>query len=374
MTALSALVVLAGLLAGTVLVIRQPALQAPSSATAAGRRDDVVVVIPARDEEDVLPALLADLAGQTLWPSRVVVVDDGSQDATVAVASRQRGVQLLPGEATPPGWNPKSWAVHQGVRQGDEDVIILLDADVRLAPQALASVVAALEQRPGLVSVAPRHDVGRLVEAVSLPFNLVALMGAGAGWTPRQPDAHAAFGPCLAISRSSYDAIGGHAADRGDLLDDVALARRAEGHGLAVSLYRGAGLVRYRMYRQGVMSIIDGWSKNIAAGAIRTPAAAGAGVGLWVTAVLVPLVALASAGDGAELAAAAAAWATVGGHTVVLARLVGRFPAAAGLLAPLLALTFVVIAARSALTLVLRRPVRWKGRDLVQARGEATGA
>ena len=371
---LSALVVLAGLLAGTVLVTRQPALQARPSATTRRTRRDVVVVIPARNEEDVLPALLTDLAGQTLTPGRVVVVDDDSQDATAAVACRHRGVELLTGEATPPGWNPKSWALHQGLGHGAEELIVLLDADVRLAPEALASVVAALEQRPGLVSVAPRHDIGRAVEAMSLPFNLVAVMGAGAGWTARRPNGNAAFGPCLAISRSSYDAIGGHAADRGDLLDDVALARRAREHGLPVSLYRGADLVRYRMYRRGVMAIIDGWSKNIAAGATRTPVAAGAGVALWITALLVPLVALVSARGDTELVAAAVAWATVGVHTAVIARLVGRFPAAAGLLAPLLAVTFVGIVARSALALVLGRSVRWKGRDLVQPRGEARRA
>jgi 4,4'-diaponeurosporenoate glycosyltransferase len=366
---------LIGLVASPLLVLRTPPLPArchrAAGPQAAGRRH--VVVVPARDEADVLPALLGDLAAQDVPASRIVVVDDGSRDATASVAASYPGVEVRRSRPTPPGWNPKSWALHQGVDDGTEEVLVFLDADVRLAPGALAAVLAAHDRHRGLVSVAPRHDVGSPAEWLSLPFNLVAVMGAGAGWTPRTAAGRAAFGPCLVIDRAGYCALGGHAADHADLLDDVALARRARSAGVPVSLYRGGTLVRYRMYRQGVRQVLDGWTKNIAAGARRTPAGPGLGAALWVTAVLVPLVALASARTLPALGGAVAAWAVVAAHTRWLSRAVGRFPPMAAALAPLLGLVFVAVVARSALALALRRPVRWKGRRLVQTRGEVAG-
>lgn len=369
MTALTVVVVLAGLVIATVLSRRTPPLPAVP-AVDVGQGDDVLIVVPARNEEDVLPALLDDLARQTLAPRRVVVVDDGSEDGTAAVAARP-GVELRRAPATPPGWNPKSWALHHGLAEATEPIVVFLDADVRLAPDAVASVLSALARHRGLVSVAPRHDVAGAVEALSLPFNLVALMGAGAGWSARTPAAHAAFGPCIAMHRADHAAIGGHQADRGDLLDDIALAARARRHGVPVSLFRGGPLVRYRMYRQGLGQIIDGWSKNIAAGATRTPLPAAVGVGAWITALLVPLVVVGSAGSAADLVAGAVAWLAVGAHTAALARLVGRFPILAGLAAPLLAVAFVAIVARSAVLLAVGRPVRWKGRRLLPPTREA---
>lgn len=372
---LSVLVLIGGLVAATVLVSRTPALA--RAASTAGHRRPVPrrlrVVIPARDEADVLPELLGDLAAQSVAADRVIVVDDGSRDATAAVADARPGVELRTAGPRPPGWNPKTWALRQGLGDADEDVLVFLDADVRLAPEALRSVLAVVEERGGVVSVAPRHDVGSAVEVLSLPFNLVALMGAGGGLTARDLAARAAFGPCLAVERRSYEAFGGHEADRGDLLDDVALAHRARAAGVPVSLVRGGGLVRYRMYRGGRRAIVEGWTKNIAAGATRTAAPVGLGVALWVTALLTPLVWLASGRTAGQLAAGAGAWAAVSLHTAVLARLVGRFPAGSAAVAPLLAVAFVAVVARSAVALALHRPVRWKDRELVSTRGSASG-
>ena len=383
MAPLSVLILIGGMVAGTALVLRTPALPRSTPGSHATERRRVRVVIPARDEADVLPALLADLADQTTPVDRVIVVDDGSRDATAAVAAAWPGVEVRSATPPPPGWNPKTWALCHGISDpgagddradpADPEVLVFIDADVRLAPDALASVLAVRHQRGGVVSVAPRHDVGSAIEALSLPFNLVAVMGAGKGLTARHPEARAAFGPCVAVDRRSYQRFGGHEADRGDLLDDVALAARARRAGVAVSLLRGGDLVRYRMYRGGGRVLVDGWTKNIAAGATRTAAPTALAVALWITAVLIPLVELASARTAGQLAGAAGAWAAVGLHTAVLARQVGRFPLAAAAAAPLLGLAFVAVVARSALALALGRSVRWKDRELVAARGSATG-
>jgi len=78
---------------------------------------------------------------------------------------------------------------------------------------------------------------------------------------PSSPQA-AANGQYLLIRRSAYAAIGGHAALAGEILEDVALARRAKQAGKRIYFASGAGIVRTRMYRSfGAMW--EGWTKNL---------------------------------------------------------------------------------------------------------------
>lgn len=371
----------AGLLAGTAFLLRVPRLPVTGApAGPPGELADVAAIIPVRNEAPRITGLLDDLERQTVRPARIVVVDDGSTDGTAAVvvawatAQCRSRLDLLAARPSPPGWNPKSWALHEAVGSTTAARLWFLDADVRLGPDALASVAALHDAVGGLVSVAPRHDAPRWAEALSFPCNAVALMGAGAGALLPGADitarsrARAAFGPCLLIARTAYHALGGHQADAADLLDDVALARRARAAGTPVSVATGGDLVRYRMYPDGLRAVWEGWAKNIAAGAARTPAAVVVAVGLWVAALVWPLVALAGARTGEALVTAAVVWTAVSAHTTLLARRCGRFPLVATACAPVLGAAFVAIVAHSAYALAWRRPVRWKGRLLTSQR------
>jgi 4,4'-diaponeurosporenoate glycosyltransferase len=367
----SIVVLLSGIVASTVIVFRVPRL-----ARAGQSCSDVLVVIPARNEAGVIDMLLSDLAQQTSPPARVVVVDDHSTDATrevVGAAARQwpgLRLELRTSSATPQEWNPKSWAMDQAV-PGPETRLLFLDADVRLAPDALGSLGGAA-LTGGLMSIAPRHDVGSLVETLSLPFNLIAIMGATRASRARG-DANAAFGPCLLVSRATYEAVGGHAAVHQDLLDDVALAQRVRSAGFDVQLRLGADLVRYRMYPGGLRSLVDGWSKNLASGATRVEPAIGVASALWVTATLLPLWLLVTGNGSDDRIAALVPWFVVSAHTALLARRTGRFGVVPVLLAPLGTVFFVLVTVRSALLLATRRPVRWKDRRLDRERGLVDG-
>ena len=137
--------------------------------------------------------MIEDLAAQTALPARVVVVDDHSEDDTFATALAlsakwpELRVVVRSSAELPPSWNPKSWALHQGIA-GTEARLLFLDADVRLAPHALAALSAAHRRTGGLLSVAPRHHIGSRIESLSLPFNLVAVMGASGGMRQRGED------------------------------------------------------------------------------------------------------------------------------------------------------------------------------------------
>ncbi len=361
--------ILVGLAIGAALVLSVPPLsrvagRGAGRAGAGGRGGlDAVVVIPARDEADVIGGLLDDLAAQLAPAARIVVVDDASTDSTADIVTAHPGVELRSAGPTPEGWNPKTWALHVGAHDAAEDALVLLDADVRLAAGALAAVLDVVERRGGLVTVAPRHDVGTATEALSLPFNLVSVMGAAGG--------RAAFGPCLVMRTAEHRALGGHEAVAEALVDDVAWARHCRRRGVDVCVTRGGELVRYRMYRHGLGDVAAGWTKNLALGARATAPARSALVVGFVTAALVPLVG--AIDPSSPPVEDLVAWGVVGAVMWGLGRAVGRFPVWVAAVGPLLALWFVLIFGRSVWAVLSRRSVRWKGRDLSTTAGPTAG-
>ncbi len=363
--------VVVGWLLGWVLLWRLPHLDRARAAAAPveggdgppSRGSRVSVVVPARNEADRLPRLLASLARQTRPADEVVVVDDGSTDGTGEVAAAHAGVRVVPAAPVPDGWAGKPWACATGVGVTDGELLVFLDADVELADDALEAVVATHCRLGGLVSVQPHHRIGRPVEALSLPFNVVAMMGLGVGSLVRTREWGAA-GPCLAIDRALYDAVGGHAAVRADVAEDLALAAQVAAAGEPVHTVAGGDRVRFRMYRD-LRGVVEGWGKNLATGAGRTPLMRALGIAVWVAALLtVAWQAVgALAGWGPDPVVTGAAYGAVALQVGVLGSQVGRFGPAA-LAWPVLLVFFVAVFATSALrTLVVRR-VRWSGRTL----------
>ena len=119
-------------------------------------------------------------------------------------------------------------------------------------------------------------------------------MGTGAfGWRPAA--APIAFGPCLLTSAEDYARVGGHDAVRAEILEDVHLARRYRDAGLAVSCFAGGPLVRSRPYPGGPRQMVDGWSRNLAAGAVSASPLAVAGTVVWVASHVTVTLRLAAA-------------------------------------------------------------------------------
>ena len=378
-------VLAAGWLAGWWLLWRVPRLDRPEPAGSGGPDPDhlddrsgppsveVAVVIPARDEEHRLPHLLASLAAQDVTPREIVVVDDRSTDATAAVASSTPGVRLVAGTEPPPGWTGKPWACHQGVGATEAATIVLLDADVTLAPGALRALVAEHARRGGLLSVAPHHVTRRAYEQLSAPFNLISVMGVGMAVPGRDGRAEAAFGPCVVTSRADLATVGGYEAVHDQVIEDVALGRAYCGAGLPVHALGGGDLVAYRMYPEGVGQLLEGWSKNMAAGAGATPPARLALVAVWVTAVL-SSVGVAVTGvtiGGLAALGAVAVWALMAVQQLVLSRRVGDFHWLTAALYPVVMAGFVAVFARSAWVSLVRRNVTWRDRQIPVGPGAA---
>ncbi|PWN02171.1 glycosyl transferase family 2 [Nocardioides silvaticus] len=347
-----------------------------------GSASSVSVVVPARDEERTLPGLLGSLRDLTVPVAEVIVVDDGSRDRTAAVA-RAAGARVLPAAAPPPGWTGKAWACHRGAEEAVGDLLLFLDADTVLStPDALAGLLDLRDRDGGLVSVQPYHRTQRPHEQLSAYFNVVAVMASGA-FGRRVPSRPMAFGPCLLTTREDYRRAGGHAAVRGEILDDVALARAYARAGLPVRCTLGGRAISMRSYPDGIRQLAAGWTKNIASGAsAASPVAALLTVG-WVAAhhavavgAALSVVEVASGSDGPAAGHPllwAAGWALLAVQLRAILGRIGGFRRWAWAVFPVPLLAFDAIFARSAVLTVVRRSVRWRGRDVDLRRAGRSG-
>ncbi len=332
----------------------------------------VSVIIPARDEERSLPTLLASIAVQTRRPDEVIVVDDHSTDRT-AERARSAGAVVVAAPPLPPGWVGKTWACHHGAAAATGGLLLFLDADVELAPDALARLIGEHDRVGGLVSVQPSHRSVELHEQLSAVCNVVTMMGTGAFTGPPRRPAAMAFGPCLLIGRHDYDAVGGHAEAtvRLQVAEDIALARRVRSIGRPVTLFAGGDIVGFRMYPDGVGQLVAGWTKMIGNGGRLTPWPLRLAVGIWVAGALLgarrgtSVVGACIRGrPGASTAVDAAVY---GAWVVEMAWLmgrVGRWRRITAVAFPVPVGAFVGLFVRSALLVARRQPATWRGRDV----------
>lgn len=226
----------------------------------------VSLLVPARNEAENLPHSLPSLLRQGAL--EVLVLDDDSQDETAEVAQNlgkgHPSFRLLSGTPPPPGWKGKNWACWQLAQQAKGEVLVFTDADAVWEEGALGGLLAGLGDRP-LLSALPRQEVKGLAVGIVVPF----FMGGLFSFLPHPllERLRVANGQVLAFRREAYFAFGGHGAVKGEVLEDVALARKAKAYRLAL----GTGLFRVRMYR-GYRETLEGLGKNLLDIHLKNPA------------------------------------------------------------------------------------------------------
>jgi len=224
------------------------------------------VIVPARNEEQGLGRCLESLVGQQGVTFEMLVVDDGSTDRTRAIAESFTPVQVMDAGPLPQGWTGKNHAVWQGAQRARGRWLLFTDADTVHEPGSLAAAVTEAERHgAALLSYSPRQEVGTFWERALMPVifaELARTYPPSRVCDPKSPVA-AANGQYLMIAREAYDAIGGHGAVAGSLLEDVALARLVKKSGRVLRFRYGGEAVRTRMYR-GFGQMWEGWTKNLA--------------------------------------------------------------------------------------------------------------
>lgn len=195
-----------------------------------GSAPPVTVIVPARDEAPhIKRALMSLLAQDYPGPYRVILVDDRSRDGTgeAARSIADRRLAIIDGAERPLGWSGKLWALQQGVEQAGAGLLFFTDADIVHRPQHLATLVAKLESdKLDLVSEMVALNCESLAERMLVPafvFFFAMLYPFALVNDPGSRVAAAAGGTVL-IRAEALARIGGLAAMRSALIDDVTLA------------------------------------------------------------------------------------------------------------------------------------------------------
>jgi chlorobactene glucosyltransferase len=322
----------------------------------------VAVIVPARDERDNLFRLLPSLLCLEPPPAEIVVVDDRSVDDTAAIAAGF-GLRVLATSEPPSGWSGKNWACQHGSEQTLAPWLLFADADTWQAPASLgAALTRAKADGADLVSVFPRQQCHSLWERLLLPFAFAQYLAAiGPRWANDDRAASAvANGQYLLIRRSLYERIGGHAAVRASLGEDVALAGLARRAGGRVRLYRAEELVRVRMYRS-LAGLRTGFRKFMVGYLLAHPLH-GLVIVLSTALAGLPLLRLVEwAGGRGSWRLAVASW---GVGAAALLPWAGWFGAgrSTALLQPLAYAGFQLVALESLVRWLLGARVTWKGR------------
>lgn len=257
----------------------------------------VSVLIPARDEAahigDAVRAVLAALRPQ----DELIVCDDGSTDDTrvilTQIAANDARLRLIDGEPLPEGQVGKPHACQQLSEAARGDLFLFLDADVRLAPDALPRLAALLDDyNAGMVTGLPRQVYGSLGERLIMPFLTITFTSwipLDAVWRTKAPWIVAAIGQVIAVRRDVYERIGGFASVADQVVDDIAFARRAKERGERVVFASLDQTASCRMYDSGY-AMWRGFSKNLFEGLGSRWSLLIASITLYVSAFVLPFV------------------------------------------------------------------------------------
>lgn len=336
----------------------------PAPVDATADFSDVTVLIPARDEAAVIGRTIAGLAAQGTG-MRTILIDDQSTDDTAVVAldSGLEGLEVLSGAPLPPNWSGKLWALEQGRRLARTDLILLLDADIALAPGTLQSLRARMRDPDlGLASVMASLRMEGFWERMLLPafiyfFKLLYPFHLA---NSASPLVAAAAGGCILIRRKALEDIGGFSSLREAMIDDCALARRVKrlGYRTWVGLSHAARSVRPY---PGLAPIWDMVARNAYTQLRYSPVWLAVCSALMAAAFVAPVVSLAGPSIGARLAAVAALVAMMSSYLPTL-RYFG-LPAAQAITLPAVGVLYLAMTWTSALRYWRGERSRWKGRS-----------
>ena len=233
----------------------------------------VQIIVPARNEQDSIGRCLESLVSQKGVEFAITVVDDGSTDRTRAIAGSFADVTVIGSSEPVGGTTGKCNALMAAVEHEASKLektrpewLLFTDADTFHYPGSLAAALAEAEDRGvDLLSYSPEQEAITWGERALMPVVFAELARAYPPERINDPADRMAVanGQYILVRRRAYEAVGGHAAVCGCVLEDVELARRFKDAGHRIWFRQGTGLVKTRMYRS-FSAMVEGWTKNLA--------------------------------------------------------------------------------------------------------------
>ncbi len=231
----------------------------------------MTVIVPARNEEDVLGACLKSLVSQSEeifelgreW--ELIVVDDHSTDRTAEIARGIAGVTLLQAASLESGWTGKNNAVWTAAQRVRGKWLLFTDADSVHEPGDLRRAIHEAERhKVGMLSYSPRQIVSGPVQRSLMPLVFSELAVTYSPAKVSDPALHvaAANGQFLLVEREAYRRLGGHASVAGKVLEDVELAYLAKRRKIGLRFRYAEDALSVRMYRS-TGAMVEGWTKNL---------------------------------------------------------------------------------------------------------------
>lgn len=233
----------------------------------------VSVLVPARDEARVIGRLAAAVLASRDVDLELVVLDDDSRDDTARIitdlATADPRVRLVRGQPLPAGWCGKQHACFQLAQAARHDILLFLDADVALEPDAVSRAVAFLDTRGvDLASGFPRQETSCLLDWLLIPlihFVLLGYLPLAVARSDNRPGLAAGCGQLFVTRREAYRRCGGHAAIKASLHDGIKLPRAYRAAGLSTDLFDAGDIARCRMYGTN-REVLRGLGKNATEG------------------------------------------------------------------------------------------------------------
>ena len=233
----------------------------------------VAVLVPMRNEAANVAELVKSITAQSLCSQLgYAALDDHSTDQTLALLQKNQHasrLEIISGAVLPEGWLGKNFACHQlaaSPTAANAEILVFIDADVRLEPHAISAAISLLEKLNwDFISPYPRQITGTLIEKIVQPLLQWSFMSSvplrlsqRVGLTSMT----VANGQFFVVRKSAYEKVGGHAGIKAEVLDDLELARALIRTGARGGVAEGSQIARCRMY-ENAPSLFAGYQKSL---------------------------------------------------------------------------------------------------------------
>lgn len=230
----------------------------------------VSILVPARNEENNIGKLLSDLSTFDYDSVEIIVLDDNSTDNTALIISNQIDknpkIRIIKGKGLENGWLGKNFACHQLALAAKGELLLFLDADVRVENGLLEQSIAYLQkQKIKLLSIFPKQLMPTKDTRLAVPLMnwillslLPLIMVRISGWKSFS----AANGQFMFFDAQTYRQLLPHQTFKDNKVEDIAILRYFKKKKIKVATLLGNEKIQCIMYHT-LEEAINGFSKNI---------------------------------------------------------------------------------------------------------------